>query len=63
MFFHCAKAFKRSKLWDPATHASRGFLPSLDKIVLDQARQCEVDDAEAEEVEASIQQEYVTKLY
>ena len=41
----------------------RGFLPSLAQIVMDQARACEVDDAEAEKVEASIQQEYVTKLY
>ncbi|CAN5394740.1 pyridoxamine 5'-phosphate oxidase family protein [soil metagenome] len=61
--FHCAAAFRRSKLWDPAAHEARSFLPGLAKIVLDQARQCEVDDAEAEQVEAAIQEDYRTKLY
>jgi uncharacterized protein len=63
VFFHCAKAFRRSKLWDPSTHADRGFLPSLARIVMEQARDCEVAEAEANAVEAEIQEEYRTQLY
>lgn len=63
VFFHCAKAFRRSKLWDPASHADRSFLPSLAKIVMEQAMACEVDEAEAEKAEADIQEDYRTKLY
>jgi PPOX class probable FMN-dependent enzyme len=63
VFFHCAKAFKRSKLWDPSTHESRSFLPGLARIVMEQVRACEVAEAEAETVEAEIQEDYKTKLY
>lgn len=35
-YIHCAKAFKRSKLWDPASLQDRAEMPSLAKIVLDQ---------------------------
>jgi len=63
VFFHCAKAFKRAKLWDSSTHEDRGFLPPLARIVMEQARACEVADAEAEAVELEIQEEYRTQLY
>ena len=63
VFFHCAKAFRRSKLWDPSTHADRGFLPGLARIVMEQIRACEVAEAEANAVEATIQEDYETKLY
>ncbi|MGE3832865.1 MAG: pyridoxamine 5'-phosphate oxidase family protein [Parvibaculaceae bacterium] len=63
VFFHCAKAFRRSRLWDQSSHEDRSFLPHLAKIVMDQARACEVDQAEADAVEAGIQDDYKTKLY
>jgi len=63
VFFHCAKAFRRSKLWDPAHQQDRSFLPSLAHIVLEQTRACEVDVAESDKVEAEIQEDYKTKLY
>ena len=63
VFFHCAKAFKRSKLWDPSTHETRGFLPNLAHIVMEQIRHCEVAQAESDAVEEQIQEEYRTKLY
>src|SRR5262245_36643148 len=37
VFFHCAKAFRRSKLWDPAAQQDRAILPSLARIVMEQA--------------------------
>lgn len=63
VFFHCAKAFRRSKLWDPAAHKDRSFLPSLAHMVMEQARACEVDHEESDKVEAEIQEEYKTGLY
>jgi PPOX class probable FMN-dependent enzyme len=63
VFFHCAKAFRRSKLWNPAAKQDRGFLPGLAHMVMEQARACEVDVRESEKVEAEIQEEYRTSLY
>jgi PPOX class probable FMN-dependent enzyme len=63
VFFHCAKAFRRSKLWDPAAQQDRGFLPGLAHMVMEQARACEVDRQESDKVEAVIQEEYKTGLY
>jgi hypothetical protein len=35
-YLHCAKAFRRSKLWDPATRIDRSTLPSLACMLRDQ---------------------------
>jgi len=35
VFFQCARAIFRSRLWDPAQHIERGSLPSLGTIVGD----------------------------
>lgn len=63
VFFHCAKAFRRSKLWEQDSHVDRGFLPGLAHMVMEQARACEVDLEESDKVEAEIQEEYKTGLY
>ncbi|MBL8905257.1 MAG: pyridoxamine 5'-phosphate oxidase family protein [Rhizobiales bacterium] len=63
VFFHCAKAFRRSKLWDPAAQQDRAILPSLARIVMEQARDCEVEEEEAGKVEEEIQEAYRTNLY
>ena len=36
VFFHCARAFKRSKLWQGETWSDRSALPSLAQIFADQ---------------------------
>ena len=36
VFMHCAKAFRRSHLWDPEHFQDRREMPSLSKIILDQ---------------------------
>ena len=36
VFLHCAKAFRRSHLWDPEHFQDRSEMPSLMKILLDQ---------------------------
>jgi len=63
VFFHCAKAFRRSKLWDPTSHQDRQILPSLARIVMEQARDCEVETEEADKVEEDIQENYRKELY
>lgn len=63
VFFHCAKAFRRSQLWDQAAQQDRSFLPGLAHMVMEQARACEVDTEESDQVEAEIQEEYKTGLY
>ena len=58
-YLHCAKALKRSRLWDPESRVERGVLPSLGRMLLDQTRSGE----EIASVEARIEQAYRDKLY
>lgn len=58
VFFHCGKALKRSRLWDPSRHAAPGELPSFGKILADQTRKIG-----AAEADARIAHAYDTTLY
>lgn len=58
IFFHCGKALMRSKLWDPATRVERGTFPTLGRILAEQTRRIEVEEAETMMDEA-----YRTRLY
>jgi predicted pyridoxine 5'-phosphate oxidase superfamily flavin-nucleotide-binding protein len=64
LFFHCAKALKRSRLWDPAVQVERKSMPPLARIILEQvsADGC-ADESEVEEREAYIQENYRASLY
>lgn len=57
-FFHCAKALKRSHLWDPSRHVERRSFPTLGKIIADQTAKVSVEDAEAR-----IEDGYRNRLY
>ena len=59
VFFHCAKAIKRSKLWDPATVVPRSTFPSLAQITKDQR----ASERPLEDIEADIQEAYEKHLY
>lgn len=37
-FLHCAKAFRRSRLWDPAAQVPRSTMPSLSAIIGEQLK-------------------------
>ncbi|MEM8797151.1 MAG: pyridoxamine 5'-phosphate oxidase family protein [Pseudomonadota bacterium] len=63
VFIHCAKAFRRSKLWDPASHQERGALPSIAQIILDQTAQMPEDPKEMAKIDADIEEEYKKTLY
>lgn len=58
VFFHCAKALKRSRLWDPAAQIERAAFPSLGRIIADQQK-----GFVAEELEARLEVSYRDRLY
>lgn len=62
VFIHCAKAFRRSKLWDPSAVQNRKDMPSLMQIVLDLTTG--LPDAEAQaELDAGLEEAYRTTMY
>jgi PPOX class probable FMN-dependent enzyme len=59
-FMHCAKALKRSNLWEPAGWPERSALPSLAQMLMDQA--CPADTTLAD-LEAHVEESNTTTLY
>ena len=59
-FVHCAKAFRRSSLWDPEKHADRSELPSIGQMIRDQVKP---PDMGAEDIEEYAQEDYRTRMY
>lgn len=62
-YFHCAKAFMRGKVWDPASRVDRRVLPGLGRIVTEQIAGKPVSEREADEADAWVEQGYQTRLY
>lgn len=60
VFLHCAKAFKRSKLWQPDQWPDRAELPSLAEMLIDQVKP---NGITVDELECSIEESYVKRLY
>ncbi|WP_416897877.1 MAG: pyridoxamine 5'-phosphate oxidase family protein [Minwuia sp.] len=58
-FLHCAKSIIRSKLWDEATKVDRSVLPSLSRMIADQAGM-EIDEAKSEK---QLEEAYRNTLY
>ncbi|WP_299473684.1 pyridoxamine 5'-phosphate oxidase family protein [uncultured Roseibium sp.] len=63
VFMHCAKAFRRSHLWDPDRFVDRGEMPSLMKIILDQTEGAPQDDTQMSALEQKLEEEYKKTLY
>ena len=59
VFYHCAKAIKRAKLWDPETPIDREAFPSYGEIIRDQRRPGE----EVEPIEEFVQTSYKNEFY
>ena len=59
-FFHCAKAFKRSGLWQPATWPDSAGMASLAQILIDQTRPPNTSVAELEQ---QIAESYAKRMY
>ena len=64
-FLHCAKALKRSRLWNPAIRVARTEMPSLAKMILEQTAPPEKPptDREVSEADAFVEKDYKTGMY
>src|SRR3954462_5045356 len=58
-FVHCAKCVLRSRLWQPESWPHPAALPSHARCLLDQAKVADT----LEEVQASVEESYRTRLY
>ncbi|MBP2242426.1 PPOX class probable FMN-dependent enzyme [Cytobacillus eiseniae] len=59
-YIHCAKAFKRSKLWQPDSWPQKSALPYPPKILADHVNLPNVD---SESIRASLEESYSKRLY
>jgi PPOX class probable FMN-dependent enzyme len=62
-FIHCAKAFRRSKLWEPEHFQNRGDMPSLMQIILDQTTGAPKDAQVMEKIDSDLEEEYKQTMY
>ena len=64
-FLHCAKAFKRSRLWDEKSRQDRREMPSLGRIILEQTAPPEEPPTEetVKETDEFVEENYRTELY
>ena len=63
VFLHCAKAFRRSRLWDPAQHQDRKAMPSLMSMILDQTTGAPKDPAEMRKIDEGLEDDYKGSMY
>jgi hypothetical protein len=59
-FIHCAKAFKRSGMWEPARWPNLEEMPSAAQMLLDHTRQPGVT---VEQMKDRLEEGYRTRLY
>lgn len=59
VYMHCAKAFMRSELWEPATWPDRASLPTLGQILKDQLALTE----SAEEADRNLAEAYAKSMW
>lgn len=59
-YLHCAKAFRRSRLWDPAHYAGRDEVASAGCMIVDQMN---LDGVTGEQVDANLELSYRDHLY
>lgn len=63
VFMHCAKAFRRSHLWNPDHFQDRRQMPSLSKIVLDQTTGAPTDAGEMRRLDDELEEDYKKSMY
>jgi hypothetical protein len=63
VFLHCAKAFRRSRLWDPEARQDRKEMPSLMQMILDQTTGAPKDPAEQQRLDEGLEADYRTSMY
>ncbi|MEP2880136.1 MAG: pyridoxamine 5'-phosphate oxidase family protein [Roseibium sp.] len=63
VFIHCAKAFRRSQLWNPDHFQDRSELPSLLNIILDQTKGVPDDPEEMRRIDEGLEETYKQTMY
>ncbi|KAF0115230.1 MAG: hypothetical protein FD150_1138 [Rhodobacteraceae bacterium] len=63
VFLHCAKAFRRSRLWDPEARQDRKEMPSLLKMILDQTTGAPDDPEAMRKIDDGLETDYRTSMY
>jgi uncharacterized protein len=63
VFLHCAKAFRRSGLWDPAARQNRSEMPTLLKMILDQTTGAPQDPVEMRKIDDGLEDDYRQSMY
>ncbi|MFL0695103.1 MAG: pyridoxamine 5'-phosphate oxidase family protein [Agrobacterium tumefaciens] len=63
VFLHCAKAFRRSHLWDPAHRQDRSDMPSLIKMILDDTTGAPSDQQAMSKMDEDLETDYRQTLY
>ena len=63
VFMHCAKAFRRSRLWDLDQFQDRKEMPSLANIILDQTTGAPEDKEKMKKIDDDLEDEYKKTLY
>jgi PPOX class probable FMN-dependent enzyme len=58
VYFHCGKALKRSRLWDPSVQRDRKTFPTHGRIIAEQTKAVSVKESEA-----YVEQSYRERLY
>lgn len=59
-FIHCAKALKRSGLWEPNNWADKALLPSAAKIIFEHAK---LPNTSVESIQERLEEGYSKRLY
>jgi PPOX class probable FMN-dependent enzyme len=59
VFFHCGRALKRGRLWDPSTQVERSVLPPLAAMIKDQLGSSDV----ATSIDGNAPETYMNELY
>jgi PPOX class probable FMN-dependent enzyme len=62
-FFHCAKAFRRSRLWQPEAIVDRKVMPTLARIILEQTAATPPREDVVAATDKDLEDDYRTQLY
>nr|WP_273729291.1 pyridoxamine 5'-phosphate oxidase family protein [Brucella gallinifaecis] len=63
VFLHCAKAFRRSRLWNQEARQNRSEMPSLIKMILDETTGAPSDQDEMQRMDDGLEEDYRRTLY
>jgi hypothetical protein len=62
VFLHCAKALRRSRIWEPEHRQDRHQMPSLIKMILDETTGAPGEE-EMRKIDAGLEEDYQKTMY